>query len=93
MFFRGSRYANVGEHEITDGKGRVIRYKRIRFIPEMGARFSYIVTDGERLDHISQSFYQNPELFWRVCDANLALWPDDLIAEAGRTILIPPPEG
>jgi hypothetical protein len=93
MFFRGSRYANVDEHEIVDAKGRVIRYKRIRFTPESGARFSHIVTDGERLDHIAQRFYQNPELFWRVADANLALWPDNLVAEAGRAILIPPAEG
>ena len=93
MFFQGSRYANVGEHEFADGRGRVIRYKKIRFILETRRRFSHIVSDGERLDHLAQRFYQNPELFWRICDANLALWPDDLIAEAGRTILIPPPEG
>jgi hypothetical protein len=93
MFFRGSRYANVGEHDIPDGKGRVIRYKKIRFIPESRAQLSHIVSNGERLDHLAQRFYQNPELFWCICDANLALWPDDLVAEAGRTILIPPSEG
>ena len=94
MFFQGSRYAKVDEHEIIDGKGRVIRYKEVRFIPpETGLQLSHIVSDGERLDHIAQRFYQNPELFWRVCDANLALWPDDLTSEAGRTILIPPPGG
>ncbi len=103
MFFQGSRYANVAEHyinvgehdikDIVDGGERVIRYKKTRFIPETGARFSYDVNGGERLDHIAQRFYQDPELFWRICDANLALWPDDLIAEAGRTILIPPPGG
>jgi len=93
MFFRGSRFANVGEHDITDGKGRAIRYKKIRFIPETRAQLSHILSDGERLDHLAQRFYQNPELFWHICDTNLALWPDDLIAEAGRTILIPPSEG
>ena len=93
MFFRGSRYTDVGEHDITDGKGRAIRYKKIRFIPETRAQLSHILSDGERLDHLAQRFYQNPDLFWRICDANLALWPDDLIAEAGRTILIPPSEG
>jgi hypothetical protein len=93
VFFQGSRYANVGEHDITDGKGRVIRYKEIRFLPEARARFSHILSDGERLDHIAYRFYWDPETFWRICDANLALWPDDLISEAGRTLLIPPPEG
>ena len=39
MFFKGSRYANVGEHEITDGQGRVVRYKKVRFIPETRVMF------------------------------------------------------
>ena len=93
MFFRGSRYANVGEDQITDGKGRVISYKKIRFIPPAQAQMAHIVNQGERLDHIAHRYYRDPERFWRICDANLALWPDDLVAEAGRTILIPPSEG
>ena len=96
MFFQGSRYANVGEHYIKDtmdGRERLIRYKKVRFIPETGAQLSHVVNGGERLDHIAQRFYQDPERFWRICDANLALWPDDLISEAGRAILIPPTRG
>jgi hypothetical protein len=93
MFFRGSRYANVGEHEITDSKERVIRYKRIRFTPDTGPQMAHIVSQGERLDHIAYRYFRNPERFWRICDANRALWPDDLVAEAGQTILIPPYEG
>lgn len=93
MFFKGSRYANVGEHEITDSKGRVIRYKKIRFIPETKAQMGHTVSQGERLDHIAHRYYRAPERFWRICDANRALWPSDLIAEVGQTILIPPSEG
>lgn len=92
MFFRGSRYEKVGELQLTDRKGRIIRYKNVRFIPETRARLGHIVNQSERLDHISQRFYSDPERFWRICDANLALWPDDLVAEAGKTILIPPSE-
>ena len=93
MFFQGSRYANVGEHNITDNEGRVIRYKKMRFVNlETTAQVTHVVGQGERLDHIAHRFYRDPERFWRICDANLALWPDDLIAEAGRIILIPPSE-
>jgi len=92
MFFRGSRYANVGEDQIADGKGRVIRYKKIRFIPPAQAQMAHIVNQGERLDHIAHRYFRDPERFWRICDANLALWPDDLVAEAGRTISIPSSE-
>lgn len=93
MFFRGSRYANVGEHQITDGKGRVIRYKKTRFIPATQAQMGHMVSQGERLDHIAFRYYRDPERFWRICDANRAMWPPELVAEAGRTILIPPLEG
>ena len=93
MFFRGSRYANVGEHQITDGKGRVIRYKKTRFIPATQAQMGHMVSQGERLDHIAFRYYRDPERFWRICDANRAMWPPELVAEAGRTILIPPSEG
>jgi len=93
MFFKGSRYANVGENQIADSKGREIRYKKIRFIPETRPQLAHIVNQGERLDHIAHRCFRDAERFWRICDANLALWPDDLVAEAGRTILIPASEG
>ncbi len=90
MFFKGSRYATVGEHKITDSDGREIHYKKIRFIPKTEAQMGHTVHQGERLDHIAHRYYQDPERFWRICDANLAMWPDDLVAEPGRTIRIPP---
>jgi len=53
----------------------------------------HIVSQGERLDYIAHRFYRDPERFWRICDANRVMWPDDLVAEPGRTILIPLSEG
>lgn len=93
MFFKGSRYADVSEHEITDTRGRIIPYKKVRFIPKTAARMGHSVNQGERLDHVAYRYYRNPERFWRICDANRAMWPDDLVAEAGETILIPPSKG
>lgn len=90
MFFKGSRYAKIHEHEITTRNGRVIRYKAIRFTPETKAKITHTVSQGERLDHISHHYYRNPERFWRICDANDVMKPDDLLKEPGRTILIPP---
>jgi hypothetical protein len=92
MFFKGSRYENVGEAEIQDGRGRAVRYKKIRFISETEARMGHVLSQGERLDHIAYEYYQDPERFWPICDANRAMWPDELVAEAGKIILIPPPE-
>ncbi len=90
MFFKGSRYADIAEHEISDPRGRVIQYKGIRFIPPTPGRLGHRTVDGERLDHIAYRYYRDPELFWRICDANRALWPGDLNTETGRILAIPP---
>jgi hypothetical protein len=90
VFFKGSRYEDVPEHEIEDLRGRVVRYKGIREIPPTPARLGHEVWGGERLDHIAHRYYRDPERFWRICDSNLALRPDELVAEVGRVIHVPP---
>jgi len=93
MFFKGSRYEVVGETQLTDKQGRVIRYKKIRIIPATTAQAGHRVDQGERLDHIAHLHFRDPERFWRICDLNQSLWPDDLVSEPGRIILIPAAEG
>jgi len=89
MFVRGSRYASVTEAIYVVPDGREIRYKRLRFIPDARALQTYRVAQQERLDLIAFRFYQDPEQFWRICDANRAFVPDDLTRETGRRLIIP----
>ena len=89
MFFRGSRYADVDTLEHVDADGRVIRYKALRRIPEPPARERHTVEEGERLDHIAFARYGDAEQFWRICDGNRAIHPDELTAEPGRTLDVP----
>jgi len=91
MFYRGSRYEPVADTTLTTPDGRTIRYKRVRFIPGTQGTFGHRVIEGDRLDLIAWKSYKNPELFWRICDANLALLPADLVAETGRILVIPVP--
>jgi len=93
MFFKGSRYENVGTDTLTTAQGQVVRFKKVRFIPDVTARVAVVLNQGERLDHVAQRVYQNPELFWRICDANFALYPPDVEAEPGRILKVPPAEG
>lgn len=93
MFFAGSRYADVDTVQITDATGRVIPYIKVRFIPPTPAVVGHTVIQGERLDQVSNNYYKDPQRFWRICDANFAMWPDDLVAVPNTTILIPPSEG
>ena len=93
MFFKGSRYADVGKHEMIDSRGRTIRYKKVRFTPPTSEQTRHAVRQGERLDHVAHRYYRDSERFWRICDANGAMWPPDLVSEPGRTISIPPSKG
>ena len=49
--------------------------------------------DGERLDLVANRFFGDPQQFWRICDANRAMRPDDLTAPIGRRLRITLPEG
>ncbi len=92
MFFKGSRYEKVPEAMLTDANGRVIRYKTTRFIVDPLALVGHRVLNGERLDHVAWQHFRDAERFWRICDTNRALWPDDLLEEAA-VLRIPASEG
>jgi hypothetical protein len=51
------------------------------------------VTQGERLDNITARYLDDPQQFWRICDANRAMRPGDLTAGIGRRLRITLPEG
>jgi nucleoid-associated protein YgaU len=88
-FFKGSRYATVGEVEATDAQGRPIRYKRTRFIADPPLQGTHVTTDGDRLDLLAFKAYGDVERWWLIADANVAMWPEDLVDEPGRVIGMP----
>jgi hypothetical protein len=95
MFEPTSRYYPLETTTLTAPDGRVIAYKRRRFLPPsetMPALGEVGVTQGDRLDLITSRTLGNPEQFWRVCDANNTLNPFDLITEAGAQLRIPVPQ-
>lgn len=92
MFFRGSRYAKVETARISiEGRGE-IAYKKVRVITIPARQKDHLVSDAERLDLIAHRHLNDAERFWRICDANRALWPSDLVSRAGRRIAIPTSE-
>lgn len=93
MFAPGSRYERVAEAIHVDRDGRSIPYKLLRtFPPEAQALATVAVGDADRLDLLAYRFYGDPEQFWRICDANRALRPDNLFQPVGRRLTIPVPE-
>jgi hypothetical protein len=93
MFLKGSRYAQVENAQMTDARGRAVNYKKVRFIPPTPRQAMYTVAQSDRLDLVAARFYRDPLRFWRIADANLVMWPDDLVSVLGAMIAIPPSEG
>ncbi|MBB3317507.1 MULTISPECIES: hypothetical protein [unclassified Rhizobium] len=91
MFFRGSRYESIPEAQYKGADGRVIRYKRMRFIPATSGSRSYVVGSGDRPDLASASTLGDPERFWQLCDINRVMRPVDLTDQPGTIISVPSP--
>ena len=91
-----SRYHVVPTTTIIGPDGRTIVYLRRRFVPppeSFVAVQEHTVVQGDRLDNIAARYLGDPELFWRLCDANVAVRPTELTDTIGRRILITLPEG
>ena len=91
-----SRYNGVATATLQSPDGRTIIYLTRRFVPSSD-RFALLqlhaVTQGERLDNITAQYLGDPTAFWRICDANNAMRPDELTETLGRKIRITLPEG
>ncbi len=95
MFESTSRYFALENATLTAPDGRVIVYKRRRFLPDgkdMPLLVEVTVTEGDRLDNITARTLGDPEQFWRVCDANNTMNPFDLTTRPGRVLRIPEPQ-
>jgi hypothetical protein len=96
LFAPTSRYAATETATIEDAEGKVTIYLRRRFLPPpelFSLVCEHVVTQGERLDNITARYIDDPEQFWRLCDANRAMRPNDLTARIGRRLRITLPEG
>jgi hypothetical protein len=93
MFDPTSRYYSLETATFTTSDGRMLAYKRRRFVPtEQGLILGNLVpSEGERLDLVTARVFGDPGAFWRICDANAALSPFELLDEAGRALRVPLP--
>jgi hypothetical protein len=91
-----SRYYGLATTSLTSADGRTVNYLRRRFVPQ-SSRFAllkqHVVAQGDRLDNLAARYIGDPEQYWRLCDGNNAIRPDELIETVGRPLRITLPEG
>ncbi len=95
MFEHTSRYYALEVATFTTPGGLAVRYVRRRFLPHgesLPLLGEVTVTEGERLDQIAARTLGDPEQYWRICDANDAMRPQELIATIGALLRIPVPQ-
>jgi hypothetical protein len=97
-FSETSRYRGLPLLTYHDREGREIVYVTRRWVPPPAAMAEvgrYEVKEGDRIDMIAASQIGDPELYWRIADANAALAPGELTAPSrvGRRLRITMPEG
>jgi hypothetical protein len=92
-----SRYHSVKSSMLdrsNSGQDPIV-YLRRRFVPQ-AERFAVIyehtVVEGDRVDNLAAQYLGDPKLYWRLCDANGVMHPDELTETAGRKVAVTLPE-
>jgi len=91
-----SRYNGVPMLTYTTPDGRMLSYLTRRFAPAP-ERFTtlsrHTVVQGDRLDNLAARYLGDPEQYWKLCDSNGAVRPDELIETLGGRLRVTLPEG
>lgn len=96
-----SRYNGIPilTYQAASGPGADVRevpYLARRFIPPVESFSpigSHVVVQGDRSDNLAARYLGDPEQYWKLCDANGALHPDELVQSIGRALRIALPTG
>ena len=96
LFPPTSRYHGIETATLETRDGKTVVFIRRRFLPspdDLVLLQEHAVTEGERIDNIAALYLGDPEQFWRICDANGAMRPDELTDVIGRRLRITLPAG
>ncbi|MES1254387.1 MAG: LysM domain-containing protein [Acidobacteriota bacterium] len=89
-----SRYNGLPTLTHVFPDGRTVAYVTRRFIP--GPEYyllarEHLVVQGDRLDLLAARYLADPEQWWKIADANVALVPEELTDEVGARVRIAVP--
>lgn len=94
MFSNNSRYHHLQDRVHTSSTGATVMYKSRRLLAlerPLNSPFDIETRAGERPDLLAHRILGDPQLYWRLCDANGVVEPNELTAVAGRRIKSPMP--
>jgi nucleoid-associated protein YgaU len=88
-----SRYAKLPLLEVTapDGSRRNVVGLRLESQTKDVQTSAYRVRSGDTVDFLARKFYGDEHLWWKILDANPAVYPLDI--QAGDVLDLPTPGG
>jgi len=95
-FPENSRYHGVDIATLEQPDKDPVAFVKRRFVPPP-ERYSivreHVVVEGDRVDNLAAQYLGDPALYWRLCDANAVMRPDELTDTVGDKVSITLPEG
>ena len=91
-----SRYYSIEQKTFELPDGTTVPYlgRRIIPLPQLFATLTmHVVQQGERPDNVAYQYLGDAEQFWRICDPNSVLHPNELTDRPGSQIRITLPQG
>ncbi|KAB7647947.1 LysM domain-containing protein [Polymorphobacter fuscus] len=90
-----SRYQGIARTTLTRADGTEVACLQQRYLPDpdgFAMLAEHVVAEGDRLDNIAAVLLGDPELAWRIADANRAMRPGALTDGIGRRLRITLPD-
>jgi hypothetical protein len=95
-FAPDSRYYGLATKQWTRADGVEISYVQRRLVPppeNFATLQEHRIEVGDRVDNLAAKYLADPLQYWRLCDGNGAVRPNELTEVIGTTIRITLPEG
>jgi len=92
MFDLDSRYSKLTPLTVPGPNGTPVQIVPIRFIAAANPVIARRIRQGDRPDLLAYEFYKEPQLFWRIADANEVMRPSEMVSNLGGLIGIPTKE-
>jgi len=86
MFDKKSRYYNLKPYQVTDNRGRKVVVFPVPDVPRQSLLGRHLVKQGQRIDHLAYKYLDEPAGFWRICEVNNVMLPEQL-SEASEIII------
>lgn len=78
MFQPKSRYAAAPTYEVTDRRGRTVTVVAAPEAKEQELRGHHLRRQGQRLDHLADTYLADPTAYSRICDLAGVMLPEAL---------------